>query len=110
MVVKGKRSFIYEIVGRKIRKARIDAGFSQEELAKKLKLTRGSVAKIEGGKQSVYLHLLYSVAVICKIPLSELLPGDEWIVNQADDEMLGSKIEEVVPRRTAQIIKRGLDL
>ncbi len=45
----------YEEIGRKLQKAREEAGLSQEELAKKLGCTQASLSNYELGKRRLYL-------------------------------------------------------
>lgn len=47
---------IYRLMGAKIEQLRNVLGWSQEDLAKKVGLTRGSIANIEAGKQRILLH------------------------------------------------------
>jgi transcriptional regulator with XRE-family HTH domain len=47
---------VYLLFGARIQHVREILGMTQEELAKKVGLTRTSVANIEGGKQRVLLH------------------------------------------------------
>jgi transcriptional regulator with XRE-family HTH domain len=100
---------IYEILGSKIRKYRQKAGLSQEELGNQLDLTRGSIAKMEAGTQSLYVHSLYMIAKICGVKVVDLLPSGEWVDDPINDEELKKKIDEL-PCKTAGSIKRKLDL
>jgi transcriptional regulator with XRE-family HTH domain len=47
---------IYRLIGAKIEQIRNTLGWSQQELADKVKLTRSSIANIELGKQRILLH------------------------------------------------------
>lgn len=100
---------IYKILGSKIRKYRQKAGLSQEELGNQLDLTRGSIAKMEAGTQSLYVHSLYKIAKICGIRVVDLLPSSEWVDDPSNDEELKKKIDEL-PCTTAGSIKRKLEL
>jgi transcriptional regulator with XRE-family HTH domain len=100
---------VYEILGSKIRKYRQKAGLSQEELGRELDLTRGSIAKMEAGSQSLYVHSLYRIAKACGVKVADLLPSGEWVDDPSNDEELKKKIDEL-PCRTAGSIKRKLDL
>jgi transcriptional regulator with XRE-family HTH domain len=100
---------IYEILGSKIRKYRNKAGLSKEELGNQLDLTRGSIAKMEAGTQSLYVHSLYKIAKVCGVKVADLLPSGEWVDDPSNDEELKKKIDEL-PCTTAGTIKRKLDL
>jgi transcriptional regulator with XRE-family HTH domain len=100
---------IYKILGSKIRKYRQKAGLSQEELGNQLDLTRGSIAKMEAGTQSLYVHSLYKIAKVCGIKVTDLLASGEWVDDPSNDEDLKKKIEKL-PCKTAGSIKRKLEL
>ena len=100
---------VYKILGSKIRKYRQKAGLSQEELGNQLHLTRGSIAKMEAGTQSLYVHSLYKIAKICRIRVGDLLPSGEWVDDPSNDGELKKKIDEL-PCKTAGSIKRKLEL
>ena len=100
----------YEKIGSKIRNLRLKADISQEELGDHLDLTRGSIAKIESGKQRIYVHTLYEIAQACNGTVSQLLIGNEWFENESDDDELKQKILSELSSSTAQKITKGLDL
>ncbi len=47
---------IYQMIGAKIMMMRTALGWTQEDLGKRMGLTRVSIAQIEGGKQRFMLH------------------------------------------------------
>lgn len=47
---------VYRSLGAKIEQLRTTLGWTQDELAKKVGLARGSVANIETGRQRILLH------------------------------------------------------
>ena len=49
-----------------ISKARTKAGFTQKQLAQKLKTTQSVVSRIENGNQNMTLDLLYRIANVLK--------------------------------------------
>mgnify|MGYP001580414373 FL=1 len=53
---------LYRLVGLKISFIRETVGFTQEELAKKIGLTRTSLTNIEAGKQRILMHTLEEIA------------------------------------------------
>ena len=75
MDLDAKDSLLYEQLGRTIAKVREEKDYSQEKLAKKVRLTRTSITNIERGRQRIQLHTLYMIADILKVELSELLPS-----------------------------------
>lgn len=46
----------YRLLGARIEMLRSTLGWTQDELAKKVKLTRTSITNIEAGKQRILLH------------------------------------------------------
>jgi DNA-binding XRE family transcriptional regulator len=63
----------YTALGNRIKNHRISNGYSQDDLAKFLGLTRTSVVNIEKGRQRASLHAVYDLAVFFNIELSDLL-------------------------------------
>jgi transcriptional regulator with XRE-family HTH domain len=65
-------SFYVEL-GKRIRDARKQRGFTQDKLARALKLTRTSITNIEAGKQPVFAHQLIVFARTLAVPVETLL-------------------------------------
>lgn len=65
---------IYKEIGELIRRRRKHLGLKQENLARELGISRGSLANIEIGRQSVLVHQLYRFATALKMSPIELLP------------------------------------
>ncbi len=57
----------YVLFGEAVKKARFDLGLTQHELADKLKLSRGSIANIETGRQRVLLSDVFDFAKALKL-------------------------------------------
>lgn len=57
----------------RVRNARIRAGMSQDDLAKRLGVTRPSVSNIESGRQRVLAHTACAIADITGVEREELL-------------------------------------
>jgi transcriptional regulator with XRE-family HTH domain len=64
----------YEEVGRRLRRARLDAGLTQKELADQVELSRASIANIEAGRQQFPLHALILFARALGVKPASLLP------------------------------------
>lgn len=62
--------------GRRLRKARTDAGLSQDLVAKRVGLSRTSITNIELGRQHVALHMLYQFASTLGVQPMTLLPTE----------------------------------
>jgi len=63
----------YELIGKKLQKAREEAGMSQEELAKKLGYTQASLSNYELGKRRLYLSDLKRISQILSKPITYFL-------------------------------------
>jgi transcriptional regulator with XRE-family HTH domain len=79
---------VYEAFGAEVRKQRDKLGWTQLELSTRIGLTRGSVANIEAGRQSVLLHQLLAIASALKLTPAQLLPaGAEALPTGETSEM-----------------------
>lgn len=66
---------IYRLLGAKIEQTRTVLGWSQQDLAKRVGLTRGSIANIEAGKQRILLHDIEKFATAFNMLPKVLLRG-----------------------------------
>jgi transcriptional regulator with XRE-family HTH domain len=90
---------LYSGLGRNIRDARLRTDeFSQDKLAKRLKLSRASIVNIEAGRQHAPLHLLWQIAEVLGTDLALLIPRREDLVLPASsvplDEEMARQIED----------------
>lgn len=65
----------YEQFGAKIRLARVQAGLSQEELGRRVGLTRSSISNVEKGRQHSLAHMVIEFATALGIAPIDLLPN-----------------------------------
>lgn len=65
---------LYIEIGLKIRAARLDRSWKQEDLAEAVGLTRSSVANIEAGRQKMLVHSLVRIAESLDVAVDTLLP------------------------------------
>jgi transcriptional regulator with XRE-family HTH domain len=65
---------IYKQIGAVIKARRKTLRLKQEELASLLRISRGSLANIETGRQNVLVHQLYKFAAALKLTPFDLLP------------------------------------
>lgn len=61
-------------IGGRIRRARLMAGMTQEELATALAVDRTRLSKIEQGRLGLEIGLLLRVAEVIGVPLAQLVP------------------------------------
>jgi transcriptional regulator with XRE-family HTH domain len=71
----------YEEVGRRLRRARTNAGLTQLQVAERVGLSRASIANIEAGRQQFPLHVLILLADALNVSGHELLPNQRVFVN-----------------------------
>lgn len=62
------------LLGKNIRHARKEKGYSQEALALNAKLDRSYVGRIERGEANITVELLYKLAAVIKCDAKSLLP------------------------------------
>lgn len=77
---------VYESLGRRIRAARLRAGISQDELARRVRLTRTSITNIERGRQQIQVHTLYAIAKAVDARPATLLPVAEEPATAVEDQ------------------------
>lgn len=67
----------YDEFGRRLRRARLDAELTQEQVATVVGMSRTSVTNIEAGRQQIPLHLLVRLAGAVGVEPADLLPDNE---------------------------------
>ena len=94
---------IYKEIGTIIRTKRKKLGLKQENLASELKISRGSLANIETGRQNILVHQLYNFAKALHLTPVDLLPtpaDNDAKVDRTEmpvsDNVKGSQKEQVV--------------
>ena len=98
---------IYRDFGRKLAVLRNEAGLPQAELARKIGLSRASLANIERGEQRVYLHQFLSVlSALGRSKLEELLPaeGTTHSKPKADVTVSGDKLSKAQERAIKELV------
>lgn len=66
-------------LGTALREARLNAGYTQEEIARVLKVTPGTIARYELGIRHLSISTLLQIATALDTPLSRLVPGAEQL-------------------------------
>jgi len=94
---------IYQVFGEQIRNRRKALNLTQLELAERIKLTRGSVANIEAGRQSVLLHQFLDIAAALRVPPAQLLPVPGGALRQGEE----AEMPQVVRSAVNDILSRG---
>jgi transcriptional regulator with XRE-family HTH domain len=87
---------IYKDIGRKIQKAREEAGLSQEELASRLGYTQAALSNYELGKRRLYLANIEQIARELNKPLSYFLEESAISTNVEKGEPPDEIISEII--------------
>lgn len=64
-----------KILGQRLKKARVDKGFTQEYIAEKVDFTPEHVSRIERGLKPIYLHKLSEWCDLLDVPMDEVING-----------------------------------
>ena len=72
--------------GEKLKQLRSDKGFTQEELAQRLYVSRTAISKWESGRGFPNIESLKALATCFSVTVDELLSGDEWITLAEQDQ------------------------
>jgi transcriptional regulator with XRE-family HTH domain len=78
----------YKVIGRNIRKARVQANLTQEQTAEKLRISQLHFGRLERGDRPASLEQLANIAQALGVPTTDLLSGciiEESFVAQADE-------------------------
>ncbi len=82
---------IYRVFGSRLRELRERASITQEELAKRVDLSRTSITNIEKGRQRVLLHQFVDLAEALNVEPTTLMPA------ASDDEApLRSDVAKII--------------
>lgn len=86
----------FEEIGKRIRRLRRSAGFTQERLADELNISLDHLGKIETGKHRCSLDILIDIADLFDVSLDQLILGR---VQSVPAERLDAVIEELTALR-----------
>lgn len=78
----------YAQIGKRIKKARVEKGFTQEQLANDLSLSTFYISKIENGKSAPTMETLAMIADHLDIELAYLITGVSKLEKQYYDNQL----------------------
>lgn len=74
-----KSELLYQHIGTTIKQKRKTLKWTQEELARRMAMSRAALANIETGRQNVFVHQLYSFATALGLSIEDLLPQAKGI-------------------------------
>lgn len=93
---------LYTSLGKAIATKRNELGLTQALVAKKIGLTRASLANIETGRQKVLLHHVYRLAAALELPtIMDLIPAS--LSAPLDTQALQLSESAVTPAQRAQV-------
>lgn len=98
---------IYRDFGRKLANLRMEASLTQAELARKIGMSRASLANIERGEQRVYLHQVLSVlSALGHSKLADLLPANSppLLNPKANVTVSGDKLSKSQERAIKELV------
>jgi len=95
---------IYKRIGELIKTRRKALKMKQEHLASTLGISRGSLANIETGRQSILVHQLYKFAGALQLSPFDLLPppANEWLGSERTDLPLPNDLKS---RQKQQVVR-----
>jgi len=96
--------FLYKSIGDQIKILRNRSQISQEELAKRLDLSRASVVNIEKGRQHPSLHLLIDLARIFNVSVLDFL-SNQFSETAVQSERISRLKKEITKVTTGDSIK-----
>ena len=96
---------IYETFGAQVRQRRTALRLTQLELAARIKLTRGSVANIEAGRQSVLLHQFLDIAGALSVKPAQLLPDQEGSPSREEISEMPQDVRDAVQKIKSQGVR-----
>lgn len=67
-------------IGKRIRKYREEKGFSQEELAEKLHVSRSTYQRIENGETNSWVNHIENICTTLEVSMDEILKPEEGYV------------------------------
>jgi transcriptional regulator with XRE-family HTH domain len=66
---------LYTDIGNKLKTIRVEKKINQDQVAKKLSLSRTSIINFEKGNQRISLHDLFQYCEFLKIDITDVLPS-----------------------------------
>lgn len=83
-----------KLIGQRIKKARVNKGWSQEKLAEKIEVATAYLGRVERGGTTINLKRLAQVALVLDVPIEELITG----VVKEDDRYLSKEFSDLLKK------------
>ena len=102
---------IYRHIGLLIRNRRKQLGLTQEKLAKRIAISRASLASIETGRQNILVHQIYRFATVLQLEPKNFLPtvGDLRPVLDLEELTLPAGLNAQQKEQVARLLLSGTD-
>lgn len=78
-----------KIIGARIRKLRTDKGWSQEEAASRINISRSAFSGIERGDTGAWAKYLETISEVFEVHPAELIPNEDKLVQNNNDYSSG---------------------
>lgn len=95
----------YELIGERLKKARVEKGYSQEITSEKLDISVAYLSRIERGTSKINLTRLSEICDILDVSIAEILTGVEKESKQYLNEDLYNIIIQCSPEKQRLIYK-----
>lgn len=95
---------LYRRVGKAIADRRNELELTQEDVSRRVNLSRGSLANIETGRQKILLHHLYQIAEVLEVPRVEgFLPTIAHLTSEEPAKLIISGDDELTSEQRTQV-------
>lgn len=97
---------LYRHIGVTIKQKRKQLQLTQEQLAKRMTVSRASLANIETGRQNVLIHHLYSFAENLDLRIEDLLPpvSNSGLISSQSDFPLPKDLNRVQREQITRLL------
>ncbi|SDR09815.1 Helix-turn-helix domain-containing protein [Chryseobacterium soldanellicola] len=91
-------------IGKRIRNFREAKGFSQEDLAERLKISRSAYQRLENGETNSWINHIESICDTLEVTVDELLKTEESFVQVNNNNNESSNSSGVIQNQTINYI------
>lgn len=97
----------YKLIGKRIKRARLEKNLTQEEFAEKLDLSISFICQVESGKKKFNLKRIVEISKILEKPINYFIEGYEAKSNDDITEIISllNKISSKKLKLSLEIIK-----
>lgn len=102
-----KKEFDYSVIGRRIKSFRKKKGLSQQDLANILGKSLRTIQKYESGEIEVSIGLMYDLASVFNVPITELLginPESSAASKSSPEEVKRDRFIRIAEQRTQKVL------